>query len=50
MIKTGVLIHRIIEKYYPHIYHVHVQEMDGKYLGSGIAGNDFVPAFQIFKD
>jgi D-psicose/D-tagatose/L-ribulose 3-epimerase len=42
--------HWIIEKYYPHIYHVHVQEMDGKYLGSGNAGNDFVPAFQTLKD
>jgi sugar phosphate isomerase/epimerase len=24
--------------------------MDGKYLGSGNAGNDFVPAFQTLKD
>ena len=30
--------------------HVHVQEMDGKHLGMGSAGTDFVKAFQTLKD
>lgn len=40
----------LIEKYYPHIKHVHVQEMDGKYLGTGDAVNTFVKGFQKLKD
>lgn len=40
----------IIKKYYPYIHHVHVQEMDGKYLGIGNGANDFVKAFQTLKD
>ena len=41
--------HEIIEKYFAHIYHVHVQEMDGKYLGAGNGVKDFVRAFQTLK-
>ena len=40
----------IIRKYYKHIHHVHVQEMDGQYLGTGNARQTFVSAFQTLKD
>ena len=40
----------LLEKYYNHIYHVHVQEMDGKHLGTGTAVDDYVKAFQTLKD
>ena len=40
----------LIRKYFEHIYHVHVQEMDGRHLGTGTAVNDFVKAFQVLKD
>jgi len=40
----------IIEKYFPHICHVHVQEMDGQYLGPGNAVQDYLKAFQTLKD
>jgi len=40
----------LIKKYFKHMYHVHVQEMDGKHLGTGTAVNDFVKAFQVLKD
>jgi sugar phosphate isomerase/epimerase len=42
--------HVIIEKYFSHIYHVHVQEMDGKFLGAGNAVNEYVKAFQTLQD
>lgn len=40
----------IIKKYHEHIRHVHVQEMDGQYLGTGNARQAFVTAFQTLKD
>ena len=40
----------LIKKYFKHMYHVHVQEMDGRHLGTGTAVNDFVKAFQVLKD
>lgn len=40
----------LLTKYYKHIHHVHVQEMDGKHLGTGTAVRDFVKAFQVLKD
>jgi sugar phosphate isomerase/epimerase len=40
----------LIEKYFPYIYHVHVQEMDGQYVGAGNAGDAFVASFQKLKD
>ena len=40
----------LVKKYYDHIYHVHVQEMDGKHLGTGDAVTEFVPTFQLLKD
>lgn len=40
----------LLKKYYNHIHHVHVQEMDGKHLGTGTAVNDYVKAFQTLKD
>ncbi len=40
----------LIKRCYKHIYHVHVQEMDGKYLGTGNAVNEYVKSFQLLKD
>jgi len=40
----------LIEKYFSRIRHVHVQEMDGRYLGSGKGATEFAPAFQKLKD
>jgi D-psicose/D-tagatose/L-ribulose 3-epimerase len=40
----------LIDRYFPRIHHVHVQEMDGRYLGSGKAATEFAPAFQMLKD
>jgi D-psicose/D-tagatose/L-ribulose 3-epimerase len=40
----------LLRKYYKNIHHVHVQEMGGKYLGTGNAVNDYVKAFQVLKD
>jgi sugar phosphate isomerase/epimerase len=40
----------LVTKYFDYIYHVHVQEMDGKHLGSGTANQDFVKTFQVLKD
>jgi D-psicose/D-tagatose/L-ribulose 3-epimerase len=40
----------LIRKYYKHVFHVHVQEMDGRHLGTGNAVNDYVKAFQTLKD
>lgn len=42
--------HALIDKNYSHIGHVHVQEMDGKHLGTGNAVNDYVQGFQTLKD
>jgi len=40
----------IIKKYFEYIEHVHVQEMDGRYLGTGNAATEYVKAFQTLKD
>lgn len=40
----------LLKKYYNRIYHVHVQEMDGKHLGTRTAVDDYVKAFQVLKD
>lgn len=40
----------LVKKFYEHIFHVHVQEMDGKYLGAGTAAEDYVKTFQVLKD
>ncbi len=40
----------LIKKYFNNIHHVHVQEMDGTYLGTGTAVNDYVKAFQALRD
>lgn len=42
--------HVLLEKYFDHIYHIHIQEMDGSYLGTGNAVNDYVKALQTLKD
>jgi sugar phosphate isomerase/epimerase len=40
----------IIQTYWPFIHHVHVMEMDGKYLGTASGMRDYLPAFQALKD
>lgn len=40
----------LLKKYFKYIHHIHVQEMDGKHLGTGTAVNDYVKAFQTLKD
>ena len=40
----------IITKYFKHIHHVHVMEMDGQYLGTGDGETRYVKAFQTLKD
>ena len=40
----------LLKKYYEYIHYIHVQEMDGKHLGTGTAVDDFVKAFQTLKD
>jgi D-psicose/D-tagatose/L-ribulose 3-epimerase len=42
--------HELIERYFTHIYHVHVQEMDGKFLGAGEGAKKYIQAFQSLKD
>ncbi len=40
----------LVNRYFDNIYHVHVQELDGKYLGTGDANTKFVKTFQLLKD
>jgi D-psicose/D-tagatose/L-ribulose 3-epimerase len=40
----------LLRKHDKNIHHVHVQEIGGKYLGTGNAVNDYVKAFQVLKD
>ncbi|HSR12200.1 MAG TPA: sugar phosphate isomerase/epimerase family protein [Thermodesulfobacteriota bacterium] len=40
----------IVKTFYSRIFHVHVQEMDGNYLGAGSGSRDFVKVFQVLKD
>ena len=40
----------LLRKFYENIEHIHIQEMDGKHLGTGTAANDYVKAFQTLKD
>jgi D-psicose/D-tagatose/L-ribulose 3-epimerase len=40
----------LLRKYYENIEHIHIQEMDGKHLGTATAVNDYVKAFQTLKD
>jgi sugar phosphate isomerase/epimerase len=40
----------LIRNYYPYIHHVHVQEMDGKYMGTGSGSTSYEKAFQTLKD
>jgi len=40
----------LLRKYHKNIHHVHIQEIGGKYLGTGTAVNDYVKAFQVLKD
>ncbi len=39
----------LIRKYFKLIRHIHIQEMDGKYLGAGSGVKDFAAAFQTLK-
>jgi sugar phosphate isomerase/epimerase len=40
----------LLKKYYRNIEHIHIQEMDGKHLGTGTGINDYAKAFQTLKD
>jgi len=40
----------LIRQFFDLICHVHVQEMDGRYLGTGNSSNAFCGAFQALKD
>jgi len=40
----------LVKRHFDHIYHVHIQEMDGQYLGMGTAADDFLATFQVLKD
>jgi len=40
----------LLQKYYENIEHIHIQEMDGRHLGTGTGINDYVQAFQTLKD
>ncbi len=40
----------LVKRHFDHIYHVHIQEMDGQYLGMGTAADDFLTTFQVLKD
>ena len=40
----------LVKRHYNHIQHVHVQEMDGQYLGAGPSANSYVDSFQYLKD
>jgi D-psicose/D-tagatose/L-ribulose 3-epimerase len=40
----------LIKKYYSYIHHIHVQEINGKHMGTGTGINDYVRAFQALKD
>ena len=40
----------LVRRHLAHIHHVHIQEMDGQYLGTGTAADDFLATFQILKD
>lgn len=40
----------LVKRYYDHIQHVHVQEMDGQYLGAGSSAESYIETFQYLKD
>ena len=40
----------VVRKYFDHIKHIQIQEMDGTYMGSGSAVTDYVPAMRAFRD
>jgi D-psicose/D-tagatose/L-ribulose 3-epimerase len=40
----------LLRKFYENIEHIHIQEMDGRHLGTGTAAGDYVKAFQTLKD
>ena len=45
-----VALDELVRKYIEYIEHVHVQEMDGTYLGTGNAASELVDIFQVLKD
>ena len=40
----------LVKRHYSNIHHVHVQEMDGQYLGAGTSSDSYVESFQFLKD
>ncbi|MGO9966762.1 MAG: sugar phosphate isomerase/epimerase family protein [Bryobacteraceae bacterium] len=41
----------LVERYFPYIHHVHVNELDGRHCGSPLAsrGYDFKPVFEVLR-
>jgi len=46
----GIPFHEILVKYHLYIGHIHVQEIDGSYLGTGNGAKEYVRAFQVLKE
>ena len=40
----------LVKRHYNNIHHIHVQEMDGQYLGAGSSSGSYVESFQFLKD
>lgn len=40
----------IVRKFFPYIKHVHIQEMDGRYMGTGTGATDYLPALRAFRE
>ncbi len=43
-------LEELMRQFFDVVYHVHVQEMDGRHLGTGSARSAFAGAFQVLKD
>ncbi|MGH9340211.1 MAG: sugar phosphate isomerase/epimerase family protein [Acidobacteriota bacterium] len=41
---------QIVRENFEYIEHVHIQEMDGSYLGAGTGAQDFLPAMRALKE
>ena len=43
-------LEELIRKYFDHIDHIQIQEMDGRHLGTGTAVTDFVDSFKALRE
>ena len=41
---------QLVKRYFPYIHHVHVQEMNGRHLGTGSGSIEYLQTFQTLKD